>query len=143
MGKIEIMDRKNELKDVMEIWLSSNIDAHDFIDKNYWKDNYKMVEEILPEADIRVYKEDGKILGFMGISDNYIAGIFVDRKYRSKGIGYKLLEDAKSRYEILNLDVYEKNIGAVKFYKKNDFKEVSRELEEKNNEIELHMEWQR
>ena len=39
------MIREFKIKDlerVMEIWLESNIDAHSFIDKKYWEDNYEI-----------------------------------------------------------------------------------------------------
>lgn len=137
------MVTEKDLDRILEIWLNSNMDAHDFIDKNYWENNYNMVREILPNADIKIYSENDIILGFIGIMDNYIAGIFIDKKYRSKGIGYKLLEDAKNRYNNLTLDVYDKNIDAINFYKRNNFIEISRKLDDENNEVELKMEWKR
>lgn len=139
---IKNINIEKDLDRVMEIWLNSNIDTHDFIEKIYWENNYHMVKEILPQADIKIYTEDDKILGFIGIVENYIAGIFVDKKHRSKGIGYKLLEDAKNRYDNLSLDVYEKNIKAINFYKKNNFIENSRKKDD-NNEIEINMIWKK
>ena len=50
--------RKFEKKDinaVMEIWKNENIRAHNFIAKEYWKDNYEYVKDILPKADICLY----------------------------------------------------------------------------------------
>ena len=64
------MIREFKIKDlerVMEIWLESNIDAHSFIDKKYWEDNYEMVKEILPSAEIYLYEENKNILGFVGL----------------------------------------------------------------------------
>lgn len=58
------MIRKFDEKDlhaVMELWLESNIEAHDFIDSRYWKENYSKVEEMLPQAEIYVYEEAKKI----------------------------------------------------------------------------------
>ena len=31
---------EKDLHAVMELWLESNIEAHDFIDSRYWKENY-------------------------------------------------------------------------------------------------------
>ena len=36
-----------DLKRVADIWIYSNIDAHSFIDEDYWKSNYEMVKEML------------------------------------------------------------------------------------------------
>jgi len=32
--------KTQDIDEVMEIWLDTNIKAHDFIDKNYWKEHY-------------------------------------------------------------------------------------------------------
>ena len=57
------MIRKFDEKDlhaVMELWLESNIEAHDFIDSRYWKENYSKVEEMLPQAEIMSMKRQRK-----------------------------------------------------------------------------------
>ncbi|MFR7971908.1 MAG: hypothetical protein ACLU8C_05935 [Lacrimispora saccharolytica] len=71
-----------DLDQVMELWLNGNIEAHDFIPRNYWESNAPMVREQLLQAEIYVYETDGKILGFVGLQGDYLAGIFVDRHAR-------------------------------------------------------------
>ena len=83
--------QKTDTKQVMKIWLNGNEDAHPFIPKDYWKSNYSIVEKQLLQAEIFVYEMDGEMHGFIGIVENYIAGIFVDKKYRSLGVGKQLL----------------------------------------------------
>jgi len=64
-----------KIDEVMQIWLDTNIAAHDFIPKEYWTDNYEIVKTMLPNADILIYEED-EIKGFIGIVDKtYIAGL--------------------------------------------------------------------
>lgn len=49
------MIRKFEKKDinaVMEIWKKENIRAHNFIAKEYWKDNYEYVKDINQHSGI-------------------------------------------------------------------------------------------
>ena len=46
---------KNDINPVMQIWKNENIKAHKFISKEYWKNNYNYVKEILPNAEIYVY----------------------------------------------------------------------------------------
>lgn len=72
-----------DTEQVMQIWLNGNEDAHPFISKKYWCSNFSMVQEQLLQAEVFVYEKDGIIRGFIGITDGYIAGIFVDRKCRS------------------------------------------------------------
>ena len=140
------MIRKFDEKDlhaVMELWLESNIEAHDFIDSRYWKENYSKVEEMLPQAEIYVYEEAKKIAGFIGLTGNYIAGIFVGKSCRSNGIGRRLLDYVKEERETLMLQVYEKNRRAVCFYKREGFYMVQEQTEEGTGEKEFLMEWKK
>ena len=67
---------RNDLSAVMEIWLETNIQAHSFIPQKYWMDNFEMVKDMLPEAELYVYEDDNthQADGFIGLTDNYIAG---------------------------------------------------------------------
>ncbi len=94
------MIRKMELRDldaVMKIWLDSNEQVHDFVPEEYWKNHFEEVRSILPEAEVYVYESEGKILGFAGMMEDYIAGIFVAEKFRSKGIGKILMKYMKEK----------------------------------------------
>lgn len=136
--KFEIED----LDEIMNIWLETNISAHGFIKASYWKENFEMVEEIMMSSEIYLYKEDNKIYGFIGLIDDYIAGIFIKDKYQSRGIGKNLLDYVKSNRNRLLLSVYNKNNRAVEFYKREGFIIVKNEIDEANNEKEFVMEWQ-
>lgn len=140
-NNIKKFNKIQDIESIIKIWLDSNLEAHNFIPAEYWQENYNQVKELLPESDLRVYWKNKNPIGFIGIMDGYIAGIFVDSDYRSQGIGLALLEDAKNRYDCLSLDVYEKNQGAVQFYQRNGFKRISSKIDDINQEIEYHMIW--
>ena len=112
-----------DLTVIMQIWLTTNIRAHDFIPKEYWTDNYKTVKNILPQAEVYVYEDNHtkQINGFIGLTNDYIAGIFIKHTAQSKGIGKQLLDFVKERKPKLSLHVYEKNMRAVKFYQREHF----------------------
>lgn len=135
--------KKNDLPAVMQIWLDTNIKAHDFIPKEYWENNYEIVKEILPDAEIYVHVDDtaGFIDGFIGLTDNYIAGIFVKEDKQSKGIGKQLLNYVKNIKPNISLSVYQKNTKAVRFYKREQFQIVSENVDDITNEKEFIMEW--
>lgn len=138
------MIRKFETKDlleVMELWLSTNIQAYDFISRDYWVGNFDIVKGILPDAQIYVYELDDKIKAFVGIDNGYIAGIFVSDEMQSKGIGKQLLEKAKELYSELSLAVYQKNIKAVNFYQREQFVMKQEQIDENTGEIEYLMVW--
>lgn len=130
-----------ELKSIMRIWLETNIKAHDFIDESYWRGNYDFVQAMLPNATIFVYEEKKQIQGFIGLMGNYIAGIFVEGSNQSKGIGKAMLNYVKERNSELFLQVYKKNVRAVKFYQREGFVILKEQIDENTGEIELVMKW--
>lgn len=133
---------KNDIDGVMQIWLSGNLDAHSFISDEYWKSNYNLVQEQIQQADIFVYEDKGRICGFIGIVEGYIAGIFVDKDYRNHGIGKMLIEYVKQYYDVLTLNEYRKNERAVSFYHRQGFSTVSESIDCDTNEVEYKMKWE-
>lgn len=134
--------KSTDLDKVMDIWLFSNIQAHGFIPEEYWRNNWQQVRSMLPEAEVYVYEKDDDIRGFIGIMENYIAGFFVDEKFRSCGIGGELLEYVKSVKKELRLSVYKKNQAAVRFYLRNGFVNSSEAEDEATGETEMLMRWE-
>ncbi len=134
--------RTDDLEQVMELWLATNISAHDFISVKYWHANYALVKEMLPQANIWVYEKNNEIWGFIGLQDTYIAGIFVADKAQGKGIGSELLAKAKQQKSQLSLAVYTKNERALNFYQRADFTVVNEQLDETTDQVEYLMKWQ-
>lgn len=132
---------KNDIDVVMQIWENENIKAHKFIPEKYWKNNYNFVKEALPNAEIYVYIMKEKIVGFVGLDNNYIEGIFVDTKNQCNGIGTALLNTVKESRNNLTLRVYKKNTNAINFYKKNNFIITSENIDKDTDEIEYIMTW--
>lgn len=130
-----------DLDDVMEIWKNENIKDHNFIQREYWENNYDFVKEALPRAEIYVYIIEGKIVGFVGLDNNYIEGIFVDTNNQKHGIGTSLLNKLKEGRSNLTLSVYEKNSSAINFYRKNGFVITSKSIDDNTKEIEYTMTW--
>jgi putative acetyltransferase len=85
--------------------------------------------------------EEGNIVGFVSMIDNYLAAIFIKTDKQGSGTGKKLLNYIKERRATIQLKVYKKNSGSVQFYEKQGFKIRSENKEEITNEIEFVMEW--
>ena len=140
------MIRRFENKDldqVMSIWLQVNMESHSFIEADYWKNNYEMVREMIPKAEVLVSEENGQIRGFIGLIDTYIAGIFVRAAEQSKGVGTGLLQTVMKSRDNLRLNVYKKNMRAVSFYQHYGFQIKNQEIDESTSEEEYMMEWYR
>lgn len=135
--------KEYDLTAILQIWLDTNIKAHCFIPKEYWTDNYDMVKSALPQAELYVYEDDTtkQIDGFIGLSNDYIEGIFVREGVQSKGIGKQLLNYAKCIKSNMTLHVYQKNTRAIKFYQRENFVIQSENTDNNTNQKEYVMAW--
>ena len=133
--------QKADINSVADIWLDTNIKTHNFIPAQYWKDNFETVKTMLSQADVYVYENSNKIEGFIGLTENYIAGIFVRNEAQSTGIGKQLLDFIKSIKQQLHLSVYQKNTQAVKFYQRENFHIQCENTDKNTNEKEYIMIW--
>ena len=113
--------RKVDINKVAEIWLDTNIKTHYFISAQYWKSNFELVKELLLQATVYVYEDKQEIQGFIGLSNEYIEGIFVSAEMQSQGIGKILLNYVKGKRNKLILNVYQKNTRAISFYQREGF----------------------
>ena len=134
--------QNSDLNRVADLWLDTNLKAHDFIPSQYWKSNYTAVKEMLPQAEVYVYENDKKIQGFVGLNDEYIEGIFVSDEMQSQGIGKLLLGFVKEKRTKLHLNVYQKNIRAINFYQREGFEIRGEGLDEATGEKDYEMIWQ-
>lgn len=137
--------QKPDLDAVMQIWLDSNIEAHGFIPSAYWMDHYDMVRAMLPEAEIYVYEneETKTVDGFIGLYENYIEGIFVKNSMRSKGIGKQFLDYVKNIKTRIELNVYQKNKRAIRFYEREHFLIQSEGTDRDTSEKDFLMIWKK
>ncbi|MCH5280405.1 MAG: GNAT family N-acetyltransferase [Lachnospiraceae bacterium] len=128
-----------DLKRVMRIWYDGNLEAHDFIPKEYWNRNFSYVKRNLPQLEVYVYEVDGYVAGFVGIDEGYVAGLFVDKEYRGVGIGSKLVSYVKELYDFFTLHVFENNYGAVTFYENRGLLIKEESVHEDLGEVEYLM----
>ena len=134
--------QNTDINRVADIWLKTNLKAHDFIPEQYWTSNYELVKEMMSQSEVYVYEDDKMIQGFIGINDEYIEGIFVSDEMQSRGIGKMLLDYIKDKKDRLQLKVYQKNVRAMSFYQREGFTIQSEEMDEFTGEKEYVMNWE-
>ena len=132
---------RSDTERVMDLWMLGNMDAHPFIPREYWESNFEQVKEQILQAEVYVYVIHGTVQGFIGMVNEYIAGIFVDKTCRSSGIGTQLLAYVKQKYDTLSLNVYEKNSRAAAFYQREGFSVLSEGMDSDTGEKEYTMFW--
>lgn len=142
---MDIIRKFNEfdLKRVMRIWYDGNLEAHDFIDREYWDRNFGYVKRALSEAEVYVYEINGYVVGFVGIDDGYLEGLFVDKEYRGLGVGTKLVDYIKEKYDFFTLHVFENNYGAITFYENRGLIKKEESVHEDLGEVEYLMYYRR
>lgn len=103
-----------------------------------WENAVRNTHHFLSEADISQYrlmiydyyldtlkiysiKEDDKILGFIGLKDDFIQMLFVEPSAMRKGIGKTLICFAITKHGAKTVDVNEQNTNARLFYSKMGF----------------------
>lgn len=134
---------KQELDQLMAIWLVGNLTAHDFITKDYWLSHQDQVRELLPTSQLMMAKHDQEIVGFLGyIGESHeIAGLFVATAWQHQGIGQQLMASIKAQKPVLVLYAYERNQAACQFYQQQGFKITHRQLDETVGQVELELSW--
>lgn len=137
--------KTDDIERLMEIWLAGNLEAHAFINEQYWRRHAGSTKRALGQMDagitVLVYEDGEGICGFLGMSQGYIEGIFVDKANRGRGIGKQLLSRAKSACQTLTLHVYEKNADALRFYLREGFQVQRVQTDPHTGQVECEMRW--
>jgi ribosomal protein S18 acetylase RimI-like enzyme len=79
----------------------------------------------LERADLWVVEEEGRVVGFAGVSGSELTHLYIDPSAQNRRIGSALLDHVKNLCaERLELWVFQKNEGARRFYERNGFQLV-------------------
>ena len=97
---------------------------------------------MMSQAEVYVYEDDKMIQGFVGLSNEYMEGIFVSDEMQSCGIGKLLLDHIKNKKLRLRLNVYQKNTRALSFYQREGFDIQCEGSDDATGEKEYIMLWQ-
>ena len=129
------LDNKKYDDDIIEDWATSNKGRNYFTKLLSDKNSLCLIAE-----------NEGKPVGYIACSvknldyrkskNLEINNMGTRPKYRSRGIGTLLIKKAKEwakqqGYKRMYVNSYFKNVRAIKFYKKSDFKEIDLSLETK------------
>lgn len=141
MEELEVRLEK-ENNDYFREWIIGEWKHHNTVDPVYQLRIIKP-EELTFEKNEEYYKImfENQMVGFIGIKNNereiYLYRIFIDNKYRGKGIGTialnKIIDMAKEQNKDISLEVMENNI-ARKLYERLGFKTQYRKMVLKIND---------
>lgn len=132
-----------DLDTILSIWLQGNLDAHPFVPAGYWRRNYPLTAQLLPQAEVYVAEVHGQVVGFIGLMEELVAGVFVHRAHRGAGVGSALLRKAQERRDRLRLFVYQQNPSALRLYQRHQFAITAVERDTETGAWAYQMEWKR
>ena len=134
--------RESDMQHVLDIWLCASIEAHSFIDRDFWESNVPAMREIyLPSSEIYVSEDNGSVNGFIALNGESVAALFVSPSSQGKGIGTQLLNRAKELCGTLELCVYKENIKSFEFYRRHLFAAEGEHMDSKTGCIQILMRW--
>jgi len=136
MKNMSVTIRAYEVADketLSSIWYRASLEAHAFLGSDLLREQQKLIEDVyLEKAETWVAIIEAKPVGFIGLLDCFIGGLFVDPAAQGHGIGRKMIAYALVLKGELSLEVYADNEGACRFYKQLGFQEISRRTEDDN-----------
>lgn len=112
---------------LVEIWARSVRRTHDFLSEADFDEIHRKLGSVyLPEVnELYVATDDGRPVGFIGMTGRHVEMLFVDPTAMGTGVGRQLLDHVAGRGP-LTVDVSEQNPGAVGFYRHYGFVQTGR-----------------
>lgn len=121
------------------IWEAASLVGHPFLTEQDIQEQKVLVRDVyLPKAENWVAAGEDRPVGFIGLLDYFIGGLFVDPGAHKAGIGTALIGHAASLKGVLEVEVYAKNEVALPFYHRVGFTEVGRRSsDDQGRDLEL------
>lgn len=132
--------KEDDIKAVLDIWLTASIKAHDFVDIEFWESQVDNMRNLyIPVSETYILEKESEIVGFYSLHENMIAAIFVSPVHQNMGLGKQLLNHAKSQRKELVLSVYKENQASVDFYHSQGFSIISEQIDDHTGHLEYTM----
>lgn len=125
---VEGVNVDDVLAEVADVWERSVRASHDFLNPG----DVEAYRELLlgsgfGGAELYAVRDSaGRMLGFMGASADKIEMLFLLPELRGQGLGRALVEHAVSSLGLRRVDVNERNVAALGFYRRMGFAVVGR-----------------
>lgn len=131
--------RTDDCDRLLDIWHAASRTGHPFLSDSELEEQKILVRDIyLPKAENWVALEGSSPVGFIGLLESFIGGLFVHPQAHKRGYGTALVQHAAALKGDLEVEVYSLNDGALRFYERAGFSEVSRRpMDDQGRGLEL------
>jgi putative acetyltransferase len=108
----------DDLDRLYKIWHASVAATHDFVNQSDLRDICIQVKnDYLPNRALLVAVDSqDQLVGFMGMNGDEIESLFIDPKWRGRGLGRDFIKAASAQSTYLEVGVNAQNRQAVGFY---------------------------
>ena len=114
--------KESDIHDIETIYEKSNNALSLKTEPGFFsRDKKNFISKTVRNCRNLVYENEGKAVGIISCSHDYLEGLFVLPEYWNRGIGSELLKSVLSEKNELSLQVYSDNKRAVGFYRKHGF----------------------
>lgn len=114
--------KESDIHDIETIYEKSNDALSLGVEPGFFgRDKKNFIFKTIRNCRNLVFEREGRAVGIISCSQDYIEGLFVLPEYWDRGIGSELLNSALSEKKELSLQVYADNTRAVNFYRKHGF----------------------
>lgn len=129
-----------DLNELLEAWYSASQVAHPFLNEAFFEQERKNIATLyLPSVETWVFERDGVVIGFISLLGNEVGGLFVGAACHGQGVGRALMDHARSRREVLELEVFEANQVGRRFYERYGFRQVGENVHEETGHKQLRL----
>lgn len=123
--------KSSDLEAVLSSWENATRLAHPFMTEEFLTQERTNTAEIyLPNTDVWVVENKGKVIGFLALIGNEIGGLFVKPEHHGIGAGKALTDKAKELHGDLVVEVFKENAIGRKFYSNYGFEFIEEKLHE-------------
>ena len=132
--------KEEDLDKILRVWYKAQALAHPFLDSSFVEKVKKDMRELyIPNSETWVYEETGIVVGFIGMMENEIGGLFVLPNHHSKGVGTQLVSFVKEFNDELEVEVFKENKIGRAFYDKYGFEVFKELLDDNSGHVVLRM----
>jgi putative acetyltransferase len=110
----------------LEIWRAAVDATHRFLSPADRAELDDLVAGFLPEAQMWVAEDGGRLLGFLVLNGSMIEALFVDPTVHGQGVGTALLQHALTLAPDATVDANEQATNALPFYESRGFVRTGR-----------------
>ena len=129
-----------DLPHLMEAWESANRLAHPFLNDEFVAQVRQDIPALyLPNSDTWIAASKGRVIGFISLIGNEIGALFLQPAYHKKKIGKRLMEQAISLADRLEVEVFKKNALGRRFYTQCGFELIEERLDSPSGELVLRL----